>query len=123
VVAQALRRISSLRLLIKISVLSVAYTLVNPVQECKAQSDSTQVTKTLDLEEVEVSGQRAPEVYSQIARTVTVITKREVEQAPAQSINELLENIPQVDIRNGAPTAYKPTSPFRADHSIKPLSF
>lgn len=108
---------SSLRLLIKISVLSVAYTLVNPVQECKAQSDSTQVSKTIDLDEVEVSGQRAPEVYSQIARTVTVITKREVEQAPAQSINELLENIPQVDIRQ------RGTNGVQADISIQGGSF
>jgi vitamin B12 transporter len=108
---------SSLKLLIKISVLSVAYTLVNPVQECKAQSDSTVVSKQLDLEEVEVSGQRAPEVYSQIARTVTVITKREVEQAPAQSINELLENIPQVDIRQ------RGTNGVQADISIQGGSF
>ncbi len=108
---------SSLRLLIKISVLSVVYTLVNPVQECKAQSDSTQVSKIIDLDEVEVSGQRAPEVYSQIARTVTVITKREVEQAPAQSINELLENIPQVDIRQ------RGTNGIQADISIQGGSF
>jgi iron complex outermembrane receptor protein len=108
---------NSLKSLIKISVLSAAYTLVNPVQECKAQSDSTGIVKKVELDEVEVSGQRAPVVYSQLARIVSVITRSEIGQAPAQSINELLENIPQVDIRQ------RGTNGVQADISIQGGSF
>jgi iron complex outermembrane receptor protein len=108
---------NSLKLLIKISVLSTAYTLLNPVQECKAQSDSTQQPRKMELDEVEVSGQRAPVVYSQIARVVSVISRTDIEQAPAQSINELLENVPQVDVRQ------RGSNGVQADISIQGGSF
>jgi iron complex outermembrane receptor protein len=108
---------SSLKLQLKICVLSVAYSLVNPVQECKAQTDSTAIEKKMELEEVEVTGQRAPVLASQVSRMVTVITRREMEQAPAQSINELLENVPQVDIRQ------RGTNGVQADISIQGGSF
>jgi vitamin B12 transporter len=108
---------SSLKLLIKISVLSVAYNLVNPVMECRAQSDSVSVQKHLELNEVQVTGQRTTVVYSQIARTITVVTRKEVEQAPSQSVNEILENVPQVDIRQ------RGTNGVQADISIQGGSF
>src|SRR6266498_429262 len=78
---------NSLRLTIKISVMCVAYTLVNPTQESKAQTDSTVVTHH-ELEEVDVTGQRAPVVHSQMARVVSVITRSEVDRAPAFSISD-----------------------------------
>jgi vitamin B12 transporter len=90
---------NSLKVTIKISVMCVAYTLVNPFQETKAQSDSTQVLRKVELEDVEVSGQRAPVVYSQLARVVSVITRGEIEQAPVHHVNELLKSVSQVDIR------------------------
>jgi vitamin B12 transporter len=108
---------NSLKMLIKISVLSVAYILVNPAQECKAQTDSTVTNKNIELEEVEVTGQRAPVIASQVARVVTVITRKEVEQAPAQNVNELLENVPQVDIRQ------RGVNGVQADISIQGGSF
>jgi iron complex outermembrane receptor protein len=90
---------NSLKLVVKISVMSVAYTLVNPEIEVRAQVDSTQQGKNYELEEVEVSGQRAPVTNSQMSRIVTVITKNDIDRAPAQSINDLIRNVPQVDLR------------------------
>ncbi len=108
---------NSLKLVVKIGVLSVAYTIVNPIQESKAQSDSIAVILKGDIDEVEVSGQRAPVVNSQVARIVTIITKTEIDRAPVTSVNDLLRYIPQVDIRqrgaNGA----------QADISIQGGSF
>ena len=108
---------NSLKLSIKISVMCVAYTLVNPVQECKAQTDSTQIATQHELDEVEVTGQRAPVVHSQMARVVSVITRSEVEQAPAFCISDLLKNVPQVDIRQRGPLG------AQADVSIQGGSF
>lgn len=108
---------NSLKLVVKIGVLSVAYTIVNPTQESKAQSDSTAIILKGDIDEVEVSGQRAPVVLSQVSRIVTVITKTEIDRAPVTSVNDLLRYVPQVDIRqrgaNGA----------QADISIQGGSF
>lgn len=108
---------NSLRLTIKISVMCVAYTLVNPVQECKAQSDSTQIGTPRELDEVEVTGQRAPGIHSQMARVVSVITRSEVDRAPVSCINDLLKSVPQVDIRQRGPLG------AQADVSIQGGSF
>ena len=90
---------NSLKLSIKISVMCIAYTLINPVQETKAQTDSTQSANQHELDEVEVSGQRAPVVHSQMARVVSVITRSDIEQAPVLCFNDLLKSVPQVDVR------------------------
>ena len=108
---------NSLKLLIKISVMSVAYTIVNPVQKTQAQSDTTQSIKKIELDEVEVGGQRTPVVYSQLARVVSVVTRSEIEQAPVLSANDLLKYIPQVDIRQ------RGVNGVQADISIQGGSF
>lgn len=89
---------NSLKLVIKICVLCTTYSLAN-TGETKAQGDTSQFTRRIELEDVEVSGQRAPVVNSQLSRIVTVISKKEVEQAPSQNIDNLLKYVPQVDIR------------------------
>jgi iron complex outermembrane receptor protein len=108
---------NSLKLTIKISVMCVAYTLINPVQESKAQTDSTQVATQHELDTVEVTGQRAPVVHSQMARIVSVITRSEIEQAPAICISDLLRSVPQVDVRQ------RGANGVQADVSIQGGSF
>lgn len=108
---------SSLKLTIKISVMCVVYTLINPLQECKAQTDSTKIATQHELDEVEVSGQRAPVVHSQMARVVSVITRSEIEQAPVFGINDLLKTVPQVDVRE------RGVNGIQADVSIQGGSF
>jgi iron complex outermembrane receptor protein len=108
---------NSLKLLIKISVMSAVYTLVNPAQETKAQTDSTQVTKKIEIEDIEISGQRTPVVSSQMARIVSLVTRSEIEQAPVISVNDLLKYIPQTDIRQ------RGVNGVQADISIQGGSF
>ncbi len=85
---------------VKISVLSVSYFLVVPVLSFAMETDTTkQVKMEFDLEEIEVSASRAPSVYSEIARVLTVITAKEIEQGPATSLQDLLEQVISIDVR------------------------
>jgi vitamin B12 transporter len=108
---------NSLKITIKIAVLSTVYTLVTPGEETNAQTDSTQTVKKIELEEVEVSGQRTPVVYSQIARVVSVVSRKEIEQAPVQSLNDFLKYVPLTDIRQ------RGINGVQADVSIQGGSF
>ena len=56
--------------------------------------------KKIDIDEVTVSGLRATMIYSQISRLVTVIPKEVINSVPTGSINELLEYVGGIDIRN-----------------------
>ncbi len=84
---------------VRIGVLLAVYTTVSLPETTVAQSDSTKVGMKLDLDEIEVSAQRAPVAFSQVARIVSVIERDEIEAAPVQSIHELLEYALSVDVR------------------------
>lgn len=60
-----------------------------------AQNDTIQ-----HIREVVVTGHRAPSSLDQAARQVTVIERNEIENAPVQSLSELLEFAMSVDIRH-----------------------
>ena len=90
----------SLKRIVKICVLSVALFIIQEVSVLQAQkTDTTKLSKIIDLEEVEVVGQASPDVFSQIARTVTVISSQEISSSPASTIQDLLEFVAGVDIR------------------------
>ncbi|MFC2097629.1 TonB-dependent receptor plug domain-containing protein [Bacteroidota bacterium] len=55
--------------------------------------------RNIDIREVSVSGARSPLIYSKVSRAINVITKEEIKSAPAQSVQELLDYIVGVDIR------------------------
>ena len=84
---------------VRIGVLLAVYTTVTEPEFAFAQTDSTKVSMEYNLDEVEVSAQRAPVVFSQVARIVSVINREEIEAAPVQSIQELLEYALSVDVR------------------------
>src|SRR5665648_449635 len=84
---------------VRIGVLLAVYTTVAKPEYVFAQADSTKVSMEYNLDEVEVSAQRAPVAFSQVARIVSVISREEIEAAPVQSIQELLEYALSVDVR------------------------
>ncbi len=84
---------------VKISVLSVAYFVSTPSISMACEQDTTEVKMQINLDEIEVSAQRSPALYSQVARIISVIGSKEIEAAPAQSIQELLEYVAGVDVR------------------------
>ena len=90
------------------SVLSVAtltYASAESVATNPVVSDSTATTtaREMQLEEVSVTGSRAPLTRSQAARMVTVLERADIAQAPVQSINDLLKYAVGVDVRQRGP--------------------
>jgi vitamin B12 transporter len=103
--------------LLKVSVLSVAYLVSVPVVCVSSEPDTTGVRMQVDLEEVEVSASRVPVLYSQVARVLTVIDRAEIERAPAGNVQDLLEYVAGVDIRQ------RGAEGVQADISIRGGSF
>ena len=90
------------------SVLSVAtltYASAESVATDPVVTDSTATTtaREMMLEEVSVTGSRAPLTKSQAARMVTVLDRADIAQAPVQSINDLLKYAIGVDVRQRGP--------------------
>lgn len=84
---------------VKISVLGVAYLISAPSISLATEQDTTEVKMQYDLDEIEVSAQRSPALYSQVARIISVVERKEIEASPAQSVQELLEYVAGVDVR------------------------
>ncbi len=93
---------ASLHRVIRIGTLSVAYTLLNlPV--ILAQGDTLHTHLKIELEEVELSAEAAPEILSPGLIPLTVITSPLSFSAGAQSLDQLLEHLPQTDLRQRGP--------------------
>ncbi len=108
---------SALKKPVRIGVLLAVYTTVTEPENLFAQTDSSKVKMKYDLNEIEVSVQRAPVAFSQVSRVVTVISKEEIEAAPVQSIQELLEYVQSVDVRQ------RGANGVQADISVRGGSF
>ena len=59
--------------------------------------------KEATLDDVEITGSRAPLALGQAARMVTVLSRDEIQAAPVQSINDLLKMAVGVDVRQRGP--------------------
>ena len=67
-------------------------------------SDTTRIAdKEATLDDVEVTGSRAPLALGQAARMVTVLSREDIQAAPVQSINDLLKMAVGVDVRQRGP--------------------
>jgi iron complex outermembrane receptor protein len=103
---------------VKILSLVVTYFSVLGSVQVFAQIDTdTTVSKRVDLNEVQVTASRTPALYSETGRVVTVITKKEIEKLPVQSIDGLLRYAAGVDIRQRGPLG------IQSDVSIRGGSF
>lgn len=69
------------------------------------------------LQKVEISGERIQTPFSQASRSMHVLSKREIEQLPAQQLAEVLAYIPGIDIRQRGPQG------VQADVGIRGGSF
>ena len=91
---------STIKRIIIISVLAIVYFFSSPIKGLAAiTQDTTETTREYKLDEIEVSAQRSPVLYSQVARIITIINSKEIEAAPAKSIQDLLEYVSGVDVR------------------------
>ena len=67
-------------------------------------NDTTDKTdRELTLDEVSVTGSRAPLTRAQAARMVTVLEHADIQAAPVQSVNDLLKYVASVDVRQRGP--------------------
>lgn len=64
---------------------------------------ATKTDRELTLDEVSVTGSRAPLAQSQAARMVTVLDRNDIQAAPVQSVNDLLKYAASVDVRQRGP--------------------
>lgn len=102
---------------VNIAVLSVSYFVSVPAVSMASVHDTTEIKMQFDLDEIEVNAQRTPALYSQVARIVSVIERKEIEATPAQSVQELLEYVAGVDVRQ------RGTEGVQADVSIRGGTF
>ena len=87
---------------ISIGVLSVATLLTASVQDAKAQTSAPRelsADREVETEEVSVTASRVPMAMQQTARIVSVITREQIKECPAQSVNDLLKFASGVDVR------------------------
>ena len=73
---------------------------VKPVTD---DSISYQTDKEMILDEVSITGSRAPMAKSQAVRMVTVLERKDIQAAPVQSVNDLLKYAVGVDVRQRGP--------------------
>jgi iron complex outermembrane receptor protein len=88
-----------------LSVTTLTYASAESVSTHPVVTDSAAMTtaREMVLEEVSVTGSRAPLTKSQAARMVTILDRADIAQAPVQSINDLLKYAVGVDVRQRGP--------------------
>ncbi len=89
---------------VRIGCLSVSYLLFAIPSNAERNlmvvgPDTISSMKNIEVEPIVVSAQRAPVAFSQVARIVKVIGKEEIQSAPVQSLQDLLEYSLNVDVR------------------------
>src|SRR4030042_2490717 len=89
---------NSIKRVVKICVLPLVYSILVYSRPLFAQQDTVYMPQELNVEEVEIFGQRSTGVFSDIARVIVVITKDELEHAPVQTINDLIDFMPYEDL-------------------------
>lgn len=90
---------ASLHSVVKIAFLTNVVTLLSIPEKGFSQQDTIKINNHLDIDEVIVSGERSPEVYSKLSRVVTVMPEEALKSAPAQSLHDVLEIAPALDLR------------------------
>ncbi|MFZ5940636.1 MAG: TonB-dependent receptor plug domain-containing protein [Bacteroidota bacterium] len=107
---------ASLNRVIRIGTLSAVYTMLNlPVLQ--AQSDTSLTPKIIELEEVELVGEAALVMLTSGLAPVLVISAAEISSSGAKSLDDLLEILPQADLRQRGPFG------VQADISMRGGSF
>jgi len=88
-----------------LSVSTLTYASADSISTHPVVTDSVGVTTAREqvLDEVSVTGSRAPLTRSQAAKMVTVLDRADIQQAPVQSINDLLKYAVGIDVRQRSP--------------------
>ncbi len=90
---------SSMKVVVKVCVIPVSYSLVMSPATAIAQADTALTATHIDLKEVVVSARLKAESYSELNRVVQIITQEEIQQSSAASLQDVLEKLVNLDIR------------------------
>lgn len=105
---------------VKIAVLSIVYhssTAMVSDSISVVAPDSIRNMIKVELDEIEVGAGRAPELFSESARILTVLTSNQLKTIPATSLSDALKYVTGVDIRQRGPEG------IQADISIRGGTF
>ncbi len=89
---------NSIRKVIIISVISLNCSFVFNISTVFSQTENDSIQKIIELNEVEISLESTTQSI-QKSLLKSIVTKNETKHVPAQSINELLDYLPGLDIR------------------------
>lgn len=99
---QAYSAFNSMHRLVNIGVVSGCALLFLTVSPAKAQTTAGEGEKQMiqeeELDEVMVTASRVETPVNQVAKLVTIITREQIEQAPVQSIQDLLVYAANIDV-------------------------
>ncbi|PWE00122.1 TonB-dependent receptor [Marinilabilia rubra] len=102
---------------VKIGMLGLAYFTCLGYMNTFAQTDTASIANKIRLAEVQVTAHRAPSLYSEVGRLITVVPRSEIEALPVQSVQGLLKYMMNVDVRERGPLG------VQADLSLRGGSF
>jgi iron complex outermembrane receptor protein len=89
---------SSLSKTIKISTLGAACTLIASPVQSQAKTEGDTISTKIDLEEVEVVGQKSTLLMEELPRVVEIIDAQSIQNAPSQSFQDLIQYASNIDI-------------------------
>ena len=84
---------------VNIGVLSIATLTFASAGTVAAQPEVDGVKREYMMDDIEVMGSRVPLTQAETARLVTVLDRKTIENAPVQSVNDLLKYAAGVDVR------------------------
>ncbi len=96
---------------INIGFLFISYLTLLNTNIVKAQND------TIKIKEIKIETMQIPLSYSETSRIINIITKKQIEQAPINNIQDLLEYAANIDVRQ------RGNNGVQADISIRGGSF
>lgn len=98
----SLHKVVTIGVLTGCALTSAHATSVEPNEATRIELKSDTIAEH-DLEELVVTASKAELPMSQAAKIVTVITKTEIERSPAQSVQDLLNNVAGIDVMQRGP--------------------
>lgn len=102
---------------IKIATLGLSSTLIVSPVISQSKTDADTVSKKIELEEVEVVGQKSTILIDDLPRTVELIPAEEIQNSSSQSYQDFIEYRSNIDIRQRGPAG------IQSDISIRGGTF
>ncbi len=98
-------------------IITLVFVIITGTANIRSAITAQFETDTIHLQEIVITGRKAPVVYSELSRIVKVITSAEIQRLPVTSISGILEYVVSLDIRERGPMG------IQSDVSVRGGSF